>query len=752
MMLRLLFLLSFVCLGTPFAYGQLGPVVNPTQAAALQSAAQQAAVSGEPFGVFSLDVPLPAGGQATDAAGNGLNILVGDSAGRVYFPTYEVITSRQLVPAQAGNRPGLGLGIGRPGGLVDRIRNAVQPESTVEDVPTAIRIHGLFTGSQNLDVQVEGDVSYKTSLAVTDPQQSPLGTAPHRDALARWWSAYVSHARSEFQRGDFPSLFHRYMLSMLSHRLNVPFAELAPAGEDKEESESITLKTLSLVAGIDARRESILEKLLSPNAPADLASQPLPPPPAWSEDLRLQAKRPVGALPEIEPIATRVPPECLYLRFGSFRNYVWFQEMGERFGGDLAQAIKMRGFNAEATARMEKMLATKLTTVAKMFGDQLVQDMALIGTDLYVKEGASLGVILHATNPALLITTTQSERKRAAAETPNAQLQTVQIGGRDVSLLSTPDNRIRSFFVADGNFLLVTTSEHIVARFLQVAGGDESLAGTPEFQWTRQWMPAAQDYSVFAYFSPRFLQELVSPKHQIELSRRLEALGRIEIATVASQAAKAEGLPSQSLLQLQAEGFLPEDFLESADGSRPILTRDGQWIDSIRGARGSFLPIADTQIAQVTASEASEYEETANFFSEQWQQMDPMVFGLRRFRGPEADHETVAVEGYIAPFDADKYGWIGKQLGAPTMTRFRQPESDLVSAQVHMRAGAGLASSDSDYYLLGGLKDARLPELDKVDGLLNKFTAFASVPIYIGAWPKPDLVESLPLGIGRNFS
>ncbi len=702
------------------------------------------AVTGEPMGVYSIELPLPTGIDQAE-----LQVFVADAAGRAFFPTYTVLTQRVRGPSAA---PAGGLGIGRPGGLIDRIRNAVRTEGEPREIPVAIRVSGLFQGDQPFDLQVEGSVSQKLQVLPLRRDASPQGDELHRRMLAQWWDAYVSRARADVSQGDFPRLVHRYMLSMLARRLGLAHEDLDPPVEDdEEEPETVTIRTLSLLAGIDAKREQSLERLLSEPGSFTQAVLPLPSPPDWAVDQRLVGKRPVGAMPTIEPLAKCVPPECFYLRFGSFGNYVWFQELAERFGGDIAQAVQVRGFNAEASARMERMLATKLTTVAKMFGDKLVADMAVIGSDMYLKEGASLGVILQANNIGLLKSTSESERNKIAASDSAATLQTLRIAGHDVSLLSTPDNRIRSFMVAEKNFLFVTTSRTLVRRFLESAGGGESLADTPEFQWTRQWMPTESDYSVFAYFSPRFFRQLVSPKVQIELSRRLDAIGRLEIASVASRAAQAEAFRDITLPQLEQAGFLPPSFTDSSDGSQPVRSEAG-WIDSVRGARGSFLPIADVEIAGVTEAEAAEYTETAKFFAEQWQHMDPLVFGLRRFSGVGKGPETVAFEGYIAPFDADKYGWIGKQLGQPTTVQFRQPTSDAVSLQLHMRGGSALAKSDQDYYLFGGLKDTTPPDFAEVDGLLGKFSAFASVPAYIGAWPKPDLVESLPLGIGRNFA
>lgn len=129
------------------------------------------------------------------------------------------------------------------------------------------------------------------------------------------------------------------------------------------------------------------------------------------------------------------------------------------------------------------MLGAKLTAIAKLFGDKIIDDMALVGTDLYIKEGASLGVLFSTKNAQLLLTSMQGDRKAAANKTPDATLEKVEIAGREVSFLSTPDNRLRSFAVADGDFVFITTSSTLMRRFLEVGGGEPALASLPSFRW-----------------------------------------------------------------------------------------------------------------------------------------------------------------------------------------------------------------------------------------------------------------------------
>ena len=723
-----------ICICVCSLPGQQGalPVVQGPE-----NSIQVTAADGEPFGVFSLKVPIAQNLPANP------RVLVHDSENRVFYPVVSVqtVTVRDERQIRDGRQRRQGR-IGRPGGLIDRLRGAIQQGEEREE-PVALEIRGLYRGNGPLTVVLSGDL--KQEFAIAPSVQSLIPGSDHRTLMNDWWKQYTTKATQMIQQEDFPKLVHQYLVSMLARRLDLPNVDLTPEDPDEEESNR-TLDMLALLAAIEPLRDDVLEQVM--NLPMSIdASNALPPEILWPP---MDIMAPIVE-PEIETIASRVPPECFYLRFGAFTNFVWFQDIAERYGGDMAQAVLLRGFNYEATARMERMLAAKMTQLAKMFGDKLVGDMALVGSDLYMKEGASLGVIFYAKNPALLKTAIRADRSSVAKNTPGATVQDLEILGRQVQLLSTPDNQVRSFYVSDGDYIFVTSSRALVRRFLEVGEGGQSLAGSPHFRWTRSAMPDANDYSVFAYFSPEFFHQLVSPQYQIELRRRLQAIAHLEMAEMATQAARSEGFVPESIAELKNAGLLPAWFDERPDQAVTLRTEE-RWIDSMRGRRGSFTPIPDLEIQAVTAQELAAYQEVAEFYSTQWQQMDPMVVGLRRFAADDgSDRETVAFEGYIAPFEKDKYGWVANLLGQPTAVELGLPQDDMATLQVHMAGNQGIGPKSGNYHLFAGVKDMVPPNPEDTKGLIATLRALQATPAYIGAWPKPQIVEQLPLGIGRQL-
>lgn len=733
------------------------------------------ALSGEPFGIVAFQLALPENWQGGEP-----RVSIQEKSNRTFYPAVSPVYSKILVPQERlfPQR------IGRPDGLIDRLRTAVRPPMTESETTTGLQIIALFRGDDPLEIEVQGDVNARLEVAVERQPKS----AEYGELLDSWWKETQAQAAGWLTQHAAHSSLAHFLTSMLARRLGLDPVELPEASSNPMdllslgESQPKFVELLESTLSTNHVREKAIRDVMKGPLMGDQESLELPPEPHWDPTEVPTDTPQVGADLILEEIASRVPPECFYLRFGSFGNYIWFQELGQRFGGDLASAFIPAGVNYEGMSRVERMLATRTTTVSKMFGDKLIKDMAFFGTDLFFNDGPSMAVLLHTTNPALLKASFDADRKAFLSENPDASIRQLLIGDKEASLLSTPDNRIRATMLVDGPFVIISTSQRLVERFVEIGQSQASLASTPMFHWVRSRMPASNDYSVFGYFSPEFFQQLLSPHFQIELQRRQSAIAHLEFAELASLAAKSEAAQfgalqsrvtdesnrsveleisrselASDIAAMRDAGLLPEWFDQRPDESR-LLKEGERWIDSYRGARGSFLPIADAEIHSVSPREAADYAKTAEYFQQNWGRFDPLFFGLRRFSvdNPPADApsrnggqvEQFTLEAYLAPFEPTKYGWVLEQLAAPGPGAIRFPADDMLSVQVRLRG----PDPTEAYYLFGGLKDMLPPHADEVQGLLKSLRLLKSAPAYVGAWPKPDLVENLPLGIGNRLA
>ncbi len=600
------------------------------------------AVTGQPYGVATIEIPV-----AVPITGRLPPLEVAGDDDRVVFP---MSTDVRVKLARASElpipRPGAGRLLGRVGQLIREIaEGAPEIEQTISR-----RVTFLFRGDQPFQVRL-----LESNLEVARLQITPTPNETLRlQMLGAWWSAYTDAARRQIDAGDYPPWVENYLVAMLSGRLGL---NLPDWYIENEQDDDRLLGTLKLLAGTEGVGEYVFRRAAAGDlGDAGPGDQPLPGPPAW----KATEYPPIAADPLIEPLATRVPPECFYIRYGSFENFIWFRNLMEEYGGDLSRMITLRGLDEQASKRLESQLNLAFTQLSRLLGPTIIEDQAVIGRDLFLSEGASLGVLMKSKNAFLFRTSVNTERSQRAAGDPAVSLSDVKISGHTISLLSSPDHRVRSYMIEDGEFFFFSNSEHLVQRFIEVAKSGNSLAKNKAFRFSRQLMPLDRNDTIFAYFSPEMLQGLVSPQYLIEMRRRLHAKSDISLVHLARIAAAAHGLEIRGIDELEEAGFLPSGFGRRSDGSGVIAVGDSV-IDTLRGSRGTFLPIADVNIDTVNQQELDWYSRIADEYSERFAQIDPVMVGLQRTI-PDEDKkiERLTVHAEIAPLVRKSRRWYRK--------------------------------------------------------------------------------------------
>ncbi|MCB9938589.1 MAG: hypothetical protein H6823_10135 [Planctomycetaceae bacterium] len=664
---------------------------------------QATAIPGTPFGVGSVTLPTRSGDTGDLFWTN--NFAIEEAGGRVFYPAFT-------------------------NGL---LRGLVEAGSTGE-----ITVSFLFTGDAPLQITI-----YSPRPQVIDLQPQVQAPRIFNRELTEWWRNYNASARQLASENDFPPLVHTYLTSMLGNRLGLQPPLLSRLQESKQPTE--LQQTMELLAGTENVRAGLMREAMRSGARyTESADQPLPGDVFWSPEV-LPA---IGQVPDVEAIALHVPEECFYVRFGSFANYIWLSKLTREYGGDIGRMVTLRGHDAKLDQKTQRQLALKESALSELLGGTVIADVALIGRDMYMQDGAATGVLFQAKSSFVLATGFNQERSAAvlANKDRGATLETINLDGHKVSLLSTPDNYLRSYYATHGDFHLITTSREIARRFFEASDGGSSLGNLPEFQHARQVMPTERDDTIFAYFSAPFFRGLVSPQYQIELSRRLRATTNIQLVTLAKLAANSEGKPADTIDQLIDGAFLPVGFGRNVDGSGPILERN-RVLDSLRGEQGSFTPIPDVELRGVTASEAAHYSARALYYQENWRQMDPLMVGIKRYALGDTNIERLVVDANISPLAEEKYGRLMSMIGPPTDIRIVTPPDELISVQASLRGGT-FAPSVVPHHLFFGVRDAPPNANLQPNGMLEMLTLLRETPGYLGAWPQLGFLDMLPLGLG----
>jgi hypothetical protein len=680
---------------------------------------------GEPFGVGRVTFDLPEAALPEPLGIEGLGLS--EASGRVLYPAWRNPALAGVIKDLLGEDSPLTSGgpvRQQIGGLLRGILSR----------PPRTTIYFLFRGNEPL------------RLTLQARQNLPLTVQPVDDAVRRerlmgdWWRDYAGPRRLLQKQPDYPPLVETYLTSTLARRLNLRlplYKQTPPPYAQFEQELDLTVGTESVRTGLEQDRLLDLTNFALP------ADQPLPSPP---EQTPLAVAEPAADV-QIEPIALHVPEECFYIRFGSFENFLWFQDTMATWHGDFQNLVEKRGINLMQTERIQRQLILEQSQLSRILGGTVISDVAMLGTDLLLADGPAMGFLFEARNNLLL--SSDFNRQRAdRVSRGGVTEQKLTIEGQEVSFIASPDGSVRSFYVARGDYHLVTASKALVARFLQTVKGRTSLGVSKEFRSARTIMPTSRGDTIFVYFSDAFFRNFTSPRYRVEMLRRMEAATDIEVVMLARLDAAAEGKPAGSIEELIAGGMLPPGFGPRPDGSRAVIAgRDVT--DSLRGRRGTFLPVPDVPVDKVTQAEAASYGNFVQSYLDKGGRLEPIMVGVQRKR-LEGNREQVMLDIRMTPVPRQQIEMLQRVAGPADRTSLAPLPGDMATFE------AVLPSQR----LFGGVRDV-VPPITVGEGNLLSWVGFRNFIVgYLGNVGEPGVLGLLDAtftnppdanGYSRNF-
>ena len=604
---------------------------------------------------------------------NGLEVEMHQSAGLIV----DDLDSRVCFPAWTESLAGRAFGM--------LLGNA--------DASKQVKLHFLFTGAAPVRLQIHGARTNTLTIA-TEPRR-------FRRQLNQWWRAIQNQAKSR-SRHDGLAYLDTFLVNTLGRQLN-----LSPRRRASETGWKPS-KALELLTGSNGLRKQALLEVVSGVEPESTANLPLPSRIAW------QARSvPKAEAVEIEPIARFVPNDCLYVRFGTFSNYLWLSKLGEARADDIAKLTSPLTSKSRQGILIQQQLGVKEVPYAEMFGDQVIDDIAVVAKDLFFEDGAAFGVVFKSSSRLLSAGLVQARKAvRKEHEGRGATLKDIEIEGQLVSFLSTPDNRVRSFYLQIGECHLITNCRDIVEGFIRVKDGKGSLAEDAEFQLAHEQLLEKQtvanqkvDGVVFVYIPRLCLENITSPDYQIELWRRTRSVAEMQAYEMAMQLAEHQSrinwpLPAVSggnemPQRIIAQGILPSGFQQHA-GSGDLSKSKAGMLDSLRGNRGTFVPIPDIEVRSATHTESRRYHEFSSYLLERTPMLPPIAVTLARST-TQNGNATLAFRMHIAPFDRTKYDFLRFFVGDASREFLVPGPNALASVSILSQDFTGRAGGQDDF-------------------------------------------------------
>lgn len=334
----------------------------------------------------------------------------------------------------------------------------------------------------------------------------------------------------------------------------------------------------------------------------------------------------VGA-PPAEPLATMAPAEFYYVRAASLPSLFALLDQVDAWGTPAANLLDGRPEDRDVAARYEAQLGLRRGPLTRTLGPSVLGEVALVGSDPYVKEGSDVTVMLRVKDRTLLDVALAATLAELEQKHGKLTQETRDHSGVTVRVARSADGAVRQQRASSGDVELVSNSAQALDAVLDADQNRRArLADEPDFRYMLA-RDASVHADVLAYLGDRFVAEVVGPKQKVLEARREIALGELTGPGFAALLhGVVQGKSPAKVDDLFATGLLGKDEMVHADGA-PIAWQPGVAARSAWGTPSSMTPLIDLPApTQVTPSEQASYERFARAYQERWSSyIDPVA-------------------------------------------------------------------------------------------------------------------------------
>ncbi|MCA9657710.1 MAG: hypothetical protein KC486_05160, partial [Myxococcales bacterium] len=395
----------------------------------------------------------------------------------------------------------------------------------------------------------------------------------------------------------------------------------------------------------------------------------------------MQAELPDANAATPEPLAAAAPADFWYARFATLPLFLRLLGEADRWVTPLVQLLQQNPEDRRLTGRYETELGVVRGELAKILGPAAVGQVAVVGSDPYVREGTDVTLIFQLRNAdfynAELDRYLRQHTDHFEALGRGVERSTRDYQGVTITSTRADHGRVRQERAQVGDLGLLSNSPRAIERVVDaIAGRAPRLSDSPDFRYMRARDPG--DHQFYAFLSDRLIAAVIGPQQKIQQARRERALAELLVPGYAALLyGWLNGHAPEDPKALLASGLLGKDELRHASGEPitfdPPPLRDGRipkdrTTFSAWGTPPALTPLIDLPpVTQVSEAEAAAYRDFASGYQMYWRRfIDPVAISLditaAEERGPK--EEDVDVDVRVLPLiDATDYRDLERVVG-----------------------------------------------------------------------------------------
>jgi hypothetical protein len=359
-----------------------------------------------------------------------------------------------------------------------------------------------------------------------------------------------------------------------------------------------------------------------------------------------------GKKPDISPLARYVPEDFYFVEFHSLAKLLDAVDISDLWGTHLFDQTFREARTHLVGERIKQQLALESNPLARPFYDQVVEEVAVAGSDLFLREGSDVTMLFRFKQSELFRERMEAFLVNAEKARPDAKRVTGKYLDVDYVELATPDRDINVFAAYPAPGLYIRSNSKVAFyRILEAIQGKAAdgkaisrLGDSDEFAYIRTLMPrGAKEEDGFVYLSDPFIRKLVGPQVKLTERRRMICYNNLRMMGHASLLYRTEsGKAPDSLATLTKSQCAPKEFgqgeLACPDGGKYSLSSDGAAGLCSRHGQANFMtPCIEIPVSQVNGVEADDYRAFVTEYNQYWRTFfDPIAIRIQatpqRFR------------------------------------------------------------------------------------------------------------------------
>ena len=507
-------------------------------------------------------------------------------------------------------------------------------------------------------------VPFTAEGAAKDPSNAELprrwGEAfaeERRGNRVRWWLDRSSHPWNEFAAG-------RVWSAVTGASKGGGAALTTPTRPRRTELSELMHTTTAATSMQEALQHDRGLRLRAKPGPATVPLAELEGPALeehpWAE-MTAALPNPTGASPE--PLAQVAPADFWYVRFDDIRVFLQVLDEADTWITPVAHVMEERGEVRGLAKRYQAQLGLRRTGLAKKLGHTVVERIAVVGSDPYLREGSDVTFVFALANQTVFDTELARHMSAYESEVPGITESSIVHGAHTITVHRDPTGVVRQHRAQLDKIAIVSNSEGAIRAVLDTVDGKRPrLSDEPDLGYMLARDPG--EHEGFAFLSDGFIAKVVGAEQKVLASRRQRALA--DLLTPGYSALLygwLEGKAPADTETLIASGLLDRDELTHTGGETIAFT-PGSGARSSWGSPAALTPMIDLPPpTMVTEAEKTAYAAFIRGYQDYWRSfIDPVAVRLDLEGEPGAEEAVVDVR-VLPLISGTDYGDIEEIVG-----------------------------------------------------------------------------------------